>query len=183
MSWEGLNPPYATIVADPPWHYEGFPPSHWPGQRIADRNTMPYSSMTIDEIKAMPVKSLAAPDAYLYLWTTNRYLEDSFDVVRAWGFNPRQTLVWCKPPKGLLGGAAFSIATEYVILGRRGGPGSKTRMDRNWWEWPRGAHSAKPDAFLDLVEQVSPGPYLELFCRRPRFGWDHWGKGYEGQAA
>jgi N6-adenosine-specific RNA methylase IME4 len=46
--------------------------------------------------------------------------------------------------------------------------------------WPRiGAHSVKPDAFGDLVERVSPGPYLELFCRRPRMGWDSWGKGYE----
>jgi N6-adenosine-specific RNA methylase IME4 len=48
-----------------------------------------------------------------------------------------------------------------------------------WFLWPRGAHSAKPDAFGDLVEQVSPGPYVELFCRRPRLGWDSWGKGYE----
>lgn len=44
---------------------------------------------------------------------------------------------------------------------------------------PRGAHSAKPDAFADRIERVSPGPYVELFCRRPRFGWDSWGKGYE----
>lgn len=53
------------------------------------------------------------------------------------------------------------------------------RVDRNWWEWPRGPHSVKPPAFLDIVEQVSPGPYVELFARSPRLGWDSWGYGYE----
>jgi N6-adenosine-specific RNA methylase IME4 len=49
------------------------------------------------------------------------------------------------------------------------------RNDTSWFTWPRGPHSVKPDAFLDLVEQVSPGPYLELFARRQRLGWDTWG--------
>lgn len=54
-------------------------------------------------------------------------------------------------------------------------PGRLTRAPGRWFEWPRGEHSAKPDAFLDLVEQVSPGPYLEMFARRGRLGWDYWG--------
>jgi hypothetical protein len=58
-------------------------------------------------------------------------------------------------------------------------PRERSRIDSSWWSWPRGAHSAKPPAFLDLVEQVSPGPYVELFARAPRLGWDSWGKGYE----
>jgi N6-adenosine-specific RNA methylase IME4 len=64
-------------------------------------------------------------------------------------------------------------------MGRRGSLAAITRQDRNWWEWAGTPHSVKPDAFGDLVEQVSPGPYVELFCRRPRLGWDSWGKGYE----
>jgi N6-adenosine-specific RNA methylase IME4 len=40
---------------------------------------------------------------------------------------------------------------------------------------PKMAHSQKPEAFLDLIERVSPGPYLELFARRNRLGWDTWG--------
>ncbi len=178
-AWEGLNPPYSTIVADPPWHYDGFPPSHWPGKRMDAKAEMPYSGMSLDEIKALPVKDLAASDACLFLWTTNRYLRDAFDVVKAWGFRPTQTMVWCKPPKGQLGGAAFAIATEFIILGRRGHAGTGERQDRNWWEWPRTPHSVKPAAFGDLVEKVSPGPYVELFARQPRLGWDHWGHGYE----
>lgn len=49
------------------------------------------------------------------------------------------------------------------------------RWDTTWFEWPRRDHSAKPDAFLDLVEQTSPGPYFEIFARRARLGWDYWG--------
>lgn len=183
VDFSELSPPYSTIVADPPWFYEGFPPSRWPDENVTGpKNPMPYSSMMVDEIAAMPVRDLAAPDAHLYLWTTNRYLRDAFDIVKSWGFRYSETLVWAKPPKGLIGGAAFTIRTEFVLMARRGSLAASERMDRSWWEWPTGAHSAKPDAFLDLVERVSPGPYVELFCRRPRFGWDSWGKGYEGAA-
>jgi N6-adenosine-specific RNA methylase IME4 len=57
------------------------------------------------------------------------------------------------------------------------------RVDTTWWQWPRGPHSVKPAAFLDVVEQVSPEPYVELFARQPRLGWDSWGWGYEGAAS
>lgn len=180
MGWEGLNPPYSTIVADPPWHYDGFPPSRWPNAGITgEKNPMPYSSLTAGEVADLPVRTLAAADAHLYLWTTNRYLQAAFHVVKAWGFRYSQTLVWCKPPKGLIGGAAFTIRSEFVVMGRRGSLGVRERLDRNWWEWPGSAHSVKPPAFLDVVQQVSPGPYVELFARAPRLGWDSWGYGYE----
>jgi N6-adenosine-specific RNA methylase IME4 len=65
--------------------------------------------------------------------------------------------------------------TEFVVFARRGSLAALTRCDRQWFEWSRGAHSEKPEAFLDIVEQVSPGPYLELFARRQRLGWDTWG--------
>jgi N6-adenosine-specific RNA methylase IME4 len=62
-----------------------------------------------------------------------------------------------------------------VLFARRGSLLSSTHIDRNWWQWSRSAHSQKPEAFIDLVEQVSPGPYVELFARRHRLGWDVWG--------
>jgi N6-adenosine-specific RNA methylase IME4 len=65
--------------------------------------------------------------------------------------------------------------TEFIIFAGRGSLAPLSRCPRQWWEWHRGAHSAKPEAFLDMVEQVSPGPYLELFARRQRLGWDTWG--------
>jgi N6-adenosine-specific RNA methylase IME4 len=176
-----LSPPYSTIVADPPWDIGAFPANlHTQGQGV---KPMPYSSMTTEDIEALPVRSLAAPDAHLYLWTTNQFLEPSYAIARAWGFRPVKVLVWCKAPKGRGLGGTFASATEYVLFARRGSLNSTGRVDRNWWQWARGAHSAKPAAFLDIVEQVSPGPYVELFARAPRLGWDSWGKGYEGVVA
>lgn len=69
----------------------------------------------------------------------------------------------------------FTSSVEFVLACRRGSLKYTGNAGRQWWEWPRGAHSAKPEAFLDIVEAVSPGPYLELFARRQRLGWDTWG--------
>lgn len=185
-AWGGLSPPYSTIVADPPWAYdEGWAP-FGPTSRGGDqpnRRSLPYASMTFDEIVDLPVGDLAAPNAHLYLWTTNRYLRDAFDVVKAWEFRFSQALVWCKPPMGIGPGGAFSNTTEYVLHARRGSLKPLSRVDSTWWLWSRREHSAKPAAFGDLVEQVSPGPYVELFARAPRLGWDSWGRGYESERA
>ncbi len=74
--------------------------------------------MTVDAIKALPVPDLTDANAHLYLWTTNRYLRDAFDIAEAWGFLFSQALVWCKPPMGIGPGGAFSQTTEYVIFAR-----------------------------------------------------------------
>lgn len=187
--WEGLTPPYATLVVDPPWPYpEGWPP-FGPTSKGGDRpgrRRLPYSSMSIAEIKALPVAQLAKTEGYLFLWATDRYLEDALAVVRAWGFTKKQTVVWCKQPGGQRPGGMFATTAEFIIVAQKINPGAnahgrrtKGRVDRSWFEWPRGAHSEKPAAFLDMVEQVSPGPYVELFARRQRIGWDSWGYGYE----
>ncbi len=131
--------------------------------------------MTSEEIGAVRVGDMAESDAHLYLWTTNARLQEAYEIVRAWHFRPSQLLVWCKPPRGLGMGGAFTNTTEFVIFARRGSLLPVARVDSTWWMWSRGSHSAKPEAFLDLVEQVSPGPYLELFARRQRLGWDSWG--------
>lgn len=183
--WDGLTPPYRTIVVDPPWQYaEG-----WPG--FADsrdkRRSLPYSAMTIEEIETLPVARLAAPEAYLFLWTTNRYLERAFSIVRRWTFTPRQTLVWCKPPRGKGPGGMFATTTEFVIVAQRIGEKSHARgrrtlgerLDTSWFTWPRQEHSRKPAGFMAMIETVSPEPRVELFARQPRLGWDSWGWGAE----
>jgi|KBSMisStaDraftv2_1062788.scaffolds.fasta_scaffold1187597_2 N6-adenosine-specific RNA methylase IME4 len=175
---------YATIVADPPWHYgeEGTGAKY----TAAGRKTvgLPYRTMALEEIEALPISELAAPGAHLYLWTTNRYLEAAFGVARSWGFAHVATLVWCKP-HGALSGGVFHSNVEFILHCRAAGPSFATpaRIGTRWFQWPRGPHSAKPEGFLDLVEHVSPAPYLELFARRNRLGWHTWGDQALGHVA
>lgn len=177
--WDGLDPPYRTIVADPPWQYEQGGPQ--PTTAFASPlRPPPYSTMPVEEICLLPVSDLVGEHAHLYLWTTNRYLPAAYEIVGAWGFRASQILVWCKAPRGIGPGGAFSNTTEFVLYARRGSLTYRDRIDSTWFCWPRRGHSVKPPEFLDLVERVSPGPYVELFARQPRLGWDHWGYGYEG---
>lgn len=167
---------YRTIVADPPWQYGKAGGYSWrKGAPSGEsRDMLAYPTMTADEIAA--IRPPAHTDAHLYIWTTQRYLWDTPRIARAWGFEPAKVLIWCKPPTGFSMGGAFGNSCEFVLFARRGSLGALSRVPRDWWEWSRkGGHSAKPEAFLDLVEQVSPGPRLEMFARRARFGWDYWG--------
>lgn len=176
---------YRTIVADPPWAYsEGWPTDSTStksafrreGVKVDTRrrSPLPYPSMGIDEIKSLPVEAMAATDAHLFLWTTNRYLRGAYTVAEAWGFRPSQLLTWCKSRRGIGPGGVFASTSEFVIYARRGKPPA-TRTDSTWFDWPRAEHSRKPEAFLDMVESITPGPYLEMFARRNRLGWDTWG--------
>ncbi len=159
---------YMTVVADPPWQYDnkatrGAAEDHYP-------------TMSIDELCELPVSEWAAEQAHLYLWTTNGFLREAFDVLEAWGFNYKTTLVWVKPQIGL--GNYFRSSTEYVLFGVRGGLRTLDSNQRNWFEAKRGRHSKKPAFFFDLVERVSPGPFLEMFARERRLSeseWGYWG--------
>jgi N6-adenosine-specific RNA methylase IME4 len=190
-----LSPPYSTIVADPPWPYADAGSKSTTLPRTVKRNgtaatgvaDLAYSVMPIAQLCAMPVASIAAKNAHLYLWTTNSFMEEAHRIARAWGFEPKTILTWVKTHQddpcrvSMKTGYYFRGATEHVVFAVRGS--LPLQMDEGVptaFLWPRiGAHSVKPDAFGDLVERCSPGPYLELFCRRPRLGWDSWGYGYE----
>ena len=164
---------YRTIVADPPWQYERF--ALGPGHGVLEVRPLPYPAMSLDEIRRLPVRDLAAADCRLFLWTTNRYLPDAFDVLGAWGFTYRQTLVWHKLDANLPGSVAPNSA-EYVLVGVRGNPARLATMPSAVIATTRlGPHSTKPECWLDYFEAISPGPYLELFARRNRIGWDTWG--------
>jgi len=158
---------YRTIVADPPWRYAA------PNTQAGAAPT--YNTMALADICAMTVASDASEeDAHLWVWGTNGLLDQAFTVVRAWGFSPLTIVTWCKRQPGM--GSYLRNNTEHVILASRGRPITPhPRAASTWYIWPRGEHSRKPDGFYDLVEQVSPGPYLELFARRQRLGWDTWG--------
>ena len=131
--------------------------------------------MPIDALRALSVQRLADNNAHLYLWTTHRFLRAAFDVMDTWGFRYTTTLTWSKRPKGI-GGGTFISSSEFVLFGVRGSPPVQKKHMGTVFQWPRSNnHSQKPDHFYDLVEQLSPGPYVELFARRHRLGWDVWG--------
>src|SRR5574344_423028 len=112
------NKKYKTILADPPWRYNR---DWWPGSKKSafapkyNQRTvpMPYPEMTVDEIKALPVQSIADENCEMYLWVTQKYLPIAFDVIKAWGFKYCQTLTWCKKPMGTGQGGAFTPTTEF----------------------------------------------------------------------
>jgi N6-adenosine-specific RNA methylase IME4 len=163
---------YRTIVADPPWNVKR--PAGW---SVNNNRTQPYPTMTANEIAVLPVDELAAPSAWLFLWTVNAFVEDAYRVVRTWGFRPVTLLTWCKEPHGMGPGSAFATTTEFIIYARRGteGLGRLRLADSSWFSWPRRGQSEKPEAFIDLIEPAFPGPRLEMFARRQRLGWDTWG--------
>jgi N6-adenosine-specific RNA methylase IME4 len=174
---------YRTIVADPPWEMARGSDYSWrKGRPSGDRQALDYGTMSVPDIAALSVSDMADDDAHLFVWTTHRHLEATFGIVRAWGFGYVCTLTWCKAPHGWGPGGAFQSTSEFVLYGRRGRSDVASQIDRQWWTWPRGQHSAKPDAFLDMVEAHFPGPHLEMFARRARFGWDYWGNQSLGTA-
>jgi N6-adenosine-specific RNA methylase IME4 len=176
----GPETKYNCIVADPPWDLQmggkrTFSPAcgteGW--NKVETIKEIEYPTMTLEEIAALRVP--AADDAHLYIWTINRYIEATYQIARSWGFEPSTMLFWLKQPMGLGLGGAFVPCVEPILFCRRGHLPVKRRCARNWWGWPRGRHSQKPEAFQTVVESVSPGPYLEMFARRKRPGWSSWG--------
>jgi N6-adenosine-specific RNA methylase IME4 len=176
---------YRTIVADPPWPYEAVVSSpssrrdNPRGDGVRVVSPFPYSTMAVDEIAAVPVSELAERDCRLFLWTTSRFLSEGLTVGACWGFTYRQAVVWHKTGNpSPLGGSVAPNHAEFLLVFHLGSPPRLQRWSSSVVSVPApqcGKHSTKPDAFADLIEQVSAGPYLELFARRQRLGWDTWG--------
>lgn len=161
---------YRTIVADPPW------PSPF-GKLGATHRANPlahYQTMSVEDICNLPIGDEAEDRAHLWLWVLNSNVPEGWRVAQAWGFRPITMVTWCKRRPGV--GQWFRTNTEHVLFCTRGAPLERMHVPlKTWFVWKAGRHSEKPDPFYDLVEQVSPGPRLELFARRNRLGWDTWG--------
>lgn len=156
---------FGTVYADPPWEYDNTATRG----AAADH----YPTLSVDALAALPVGELAAPNAHLHLWTTNAFLFECPRLLAAWGFAYKGVFVWAKPSVGL--GNYWRVAHEFLVLGVRGDCPFRDHAARSWGEFARGRHSEKPAEVRALVERVSPGPYLELFGRRPVPGWVVWG--------
>lgn len=180
---EGMTTRYKAIVVDPPWSYT----QHWQrkeqwrslsGRMFKRRGlgrgaSTQYETMTLEQIAALPVGDWADDDAHIYVWTTNAFLKDAFPLLEGWGFKYKTMLTWAKPQIGM--GLYFRNTTEHVLFGVRGRLKPLRHDVPTHFIAPRRGHSQKPEAFFDLVKSMSPGPYLDVFSRQQRLGWDTWG--------
>jgi N6-adenosine-specific RNA methylase IME4 len=156
--------PFRVIVADVPWRYHGR------AGDITHRSANPYPDMSVGDICVLPVAKMAAKDCVLWLWTTNAHMRDSYEVLTAWGFEPKTILTWAKT--GRFGnGHWLRGQTEHCHLAVRGKPTILLTNQSTLLTAPAGAHSEKPDAFYQLVRQICPGAKVELFARRKRLGF------------
>lgn len=148
-----------------------------------------YLTLTVQEIKEIPVSLIAAENSHLYLWVPNALIPEGLEVMEAWGFQYKTNLIWHKVrkdggPDGRGVGFYFRNTTEMILFGTRGrlrtlAPG---RTQVNFIATRKREHSKKPDELYDVIEACSPGPYLELFARGERPGWDQWGNEVEDYA-
>jgi len=173
------NKRFGTILADPPWQFQNrtgkVAPEH---ARLAR-----YSTLTLPEIKSLPVVHAAAPVCHLYLWVPNALMPEGLEVMKSWGFQYKSNIVWHKirkdgGPDGRGVGFYFRNVTELLLFGVRGknartlDPG---RTQVNFLATRKREHSRKPDEQYELIESCSPGPRLELFARGNRARWTAWG--------
>ena len=169
---------YAAILADPPWRFLNRTGKVAPEHKRLSR----YGTLSFEEIQQIPVQSVAGEKSHLYLWVPNALLPEGLAVMKAWGFNYKSNIVWHKVrkdggPDGRGVGFYFRNTTELVLFGIRGSmrtldPG---RSQVNIIRTQKQEHSRKPDELYELIERCSPAPYLEIFARGKRPGWDVFG--------
>ena len=170
---------YATVVIDPPWPVDFArdltdvdPGRGSPTGLLANQR---YVVMPIDEIAAMPIGDVLAADAWVFLWTTKKYLPIAIDLLSGWHCTYRFPMVWHKAVGPQMPGTP-KFNAEFIIVGSMGAPQfSETHGFRIANIWPSAGHSVKPEGFYDLLRRVTPGPRLDVFGRRRIAGFESWG--------
>lgn len=166
---------YGAILADPPWHFAVRSPK---GEgRSASRH---YATGCHDTLASIPVSDWAADDCALFIWATDPMLPAALDLMAAWGFTFKTVAFhWTKRNRD---GSPFTgmgywtrANPEQCLLGTRGNPKRLHKDVRRWIDAPRREHSRKPDEIYDRIERLVAGPYLEMFARQTKAGWDAWG--------
>ena len=170
---------FKTILADPPWQFNNRTGKVAPEHKRLNR----YPTLCLEDIKKIPVQSVAEEKCHLYLWVPNALLPDGLEVMKAWGFEYKTNLIWEKVrkdgyPDGRGVGFYFRNVTEILLFGIRGG-GYRTlapaRSQVNIIRSIKREHSKKPDEIYSIIEACSEGDYLEMFARGVRANWVLWG--------
>lgn len=170
---------YRTIYADPPWQFQNRTGKVAPEHKRLTR----YETMTLEDIKGLPISDIADTKCHLYLWVPNALLPEGLEVMKAWGFEYKTNIIWEKIrkdgyPDGRGVGFYFRNVTEVLLFGIKGENNRTLKAGRSQVNLIRSIkreHSRKPDEFITLIENCSQAPYLELFARGDREGWDMWG--------
>lgn len=155
---------YTTVLIDPPW------PTGQRGKLGAERH---YPLMTIEQIRNLPIRDLTTDNAHVYLWCYPATRALAEEILRGWGFEFKDEFVWGKDQMGL--GQYFRHAHETLLLGVKGKLPFQFHGQRSFTMLARRGHSHKPEEVHIMIQRCSPGPYLELFARRPFPGWHVWG--------
>jgi len=156
------------MVIDPPWEYDS------PGDLPSHKAATPYPTMTLEEIRALPIGKLAAKDCVLWVWTTNARMLNALELVEGWGFSNKTILTWAKHRIGT--GRWLRSQTEHCILATQGRPQVNLTNQSTLLRAPTRGHSRKPIEFYEMVETLCPAKrYLELFSRQTRARWDGYG--------
>lgn len=169
---------FGAILLDPPWRFINRTGKVAPEHRRLRR----YRTMPVEELERLPVGQLAKPASHIYLWCPNALLAEGLHLLKAWGFTYKTNLIWYKVrkdggPDGRGVGFYFRNVTEMVLFGVKGNlrtlaPG---RRQTNIIIHRKREHSKKPPTLYQIIEECSPGPFLELFARLRRSGWEQWG--------
>ncbi len=176
---------YGAILADPPWHFEVYSLDRTGRCR---HPSMHYDTMPIEEIYALPVEELAAPDCVLFVWVIWPMLEQGLQSIERWGFRYKTCgFAWMKAngrqielfddeiTPDMLTGYWTRANSEVCLLATRGKPKRLNADVRQGIIAPRREHSRKPDGIHERIERLVAGPYVELFARQRRPNWDAWG--------
>jgi len=176
--FKGLSGTYSTILVDPPWRFLNRTGKVAPEHRRLHR----YQTLSFEEIGQLPVVKYAKEKAHLYMWCPNALLPEALRIMKEWGFTYKTNIVWYKVrkdggPDGRGVGFYFRNVTELLLFGIKGSmrtlaPG---RRQVNVIISRKEEHSKKPQNAVSVIEQCSPGPYLELFARERLSGWTQWG--------
>ena len=113
-----------------------------------------------------------------FLWTTNNFLPDALEVMKAWGFRYVTMITWDKGGYGM--GQYFRGRSEHCLFGIRGKVppkfvDGKRQQGVTLFHEKKREHSRKPEAMREMIEKVSYPPFIELFARERFEGWDAWG--------
>lgn len=167
---------YNTIVIDPAWQ---VPMVGKFGRRPNRPQKLPYETMNLQEIHNFPIVDFAEEGAHVYLWTTNKFVRECFKVFDSWNVRFHVILVGHKP-SGVAPNCGYIFGTEFCFLGiykgkHKGWKKCGTLNHFNMFN-KAGRHSSKPDNFYEIVESMSHAPYIDIFSRKNRAGWDSYGK-------